>query len=154
PSPRLERRSRPRRFPLAAADRRGGGAGGRAGAGRRSAMSLLSPIRRLRRRPPQRGAGRGFTLLDDDMLLVSFPRSGNTWLRVLLANLLRPEPVTLTTIEQVVPDVYANADADLLRVPRPRILKSHEPFDARYGRVVYLVRHPVDVAVSFYHFQR
>src|SRR3712207_7954466 len=35
---------------------------------------------------------------------------------------------------------------------KPRLVKSHEPFDARYGRVVYLVRHPTDVAVSYYHF--
>jgi hypothetical protein len=40
----------------------------------------------------------------------------------------------------------------LRTLPRPRILKSHEPFDVRFRKVIYLVRDPRDVAVSEYHF--
>jgi hypothetical protein len=36
-------------------------------------------------------------------------------------------------------------------LPRPRILKSHECFQPHYRRVIYIVRDPRDVAVSFYH---
>jgi hypothetical protein len=32
----------------------------------------------------------------------------------------------------------------------PRVIKSHEAFDPRYPRTVYIVRDPRDVAVSFY----
>jgi len=31
-------------------------------------------------------------------------------------------------------------------------MKSHEPFDVRFRKVIYLVRDPRDVAVSEYHF--
>jgi hypothetical protein len=87
------------------------------------------------------------------VIVVSYPRSGNTWIRFLLANALRPEQqATFVTIGDVVPDIYDEPDAALLAVPPPRILKSHEPFDARYRRVVYLVRHPADVAQSYYHY--
>jgi hypothetical protein len=43
-------------------------------------------------------------------------------------------------------------DRDLLRLSSPRILKSHERFDERYRRVVHLVRNPVDVGLSYYHY--
>ena len=39
-------------------------------------------------------------------------------------------------------------------MPRPRIIKSHECFDPRYPRVVYIVRDPRDVVLSQYHYHR
>ena len=93
------------------------------------------------------------TVFADDLFLVSYPRSGNTWLRFLLANALRPdEPATFGTMARLVPDVYDEPDAVLRKLPRPRSLKSHEPYDPRYRSVVYLVRNPVDVAASYYHY--
>ena len=37
------------------------------------------------------------------------------------------------------------------RLPRPRILKSHECFQPQYPRIIYIVRDPRDICVSFYH---
>ena len=36
-------------------------------------------------------------------------------------------------------------------LPRPRVLKSHESFQPHYPSVIYIVRDPRDVAVSYYH---
>src|SRR5438270_613556 len=117
---------------------------------------IRSTLRRARAAvapTPPRPAARGLTVLPTDVLLVSYPRSGNTWLRFLLANALRPAQVaTFADVGAVVPDIYDEPDRDLLRRPVPRVLKSHEPFDERYRRVLYLVRHPADVAVSYYHY--
>src|SRR5438270_7142656 len=117
---------------------------------------IRSTLRRARAAvapTPPRPAARGLTVLPTDVLLVSYPRSGNTWLRFLLANALRPAQVaTFADVGAVVPDIYDEPDRDLLRRPAPRVLKSHEPFDERYRRVLYLVRHPADVAVSYYHY--
>ena len=45
-------------------------------------------------------AGRGLTVYPDDTFLVSFPRSGNTWTRFLVCNLIDPyHPVTFTNLE-------------------------------------------------------
>jgi hypothetical protein len=38
-------------------------------------------------------------------------------------------------------------------LPRPRILKSHEVFDPRYQKIIYIVRDPRDVAISNYHWE-
>jgi hypothetical protein len=100
-------------------------------------------------------AGRNLAVFPDDAFIVSYPRSGNTWTRFLIANLIHPEePVTFSNIERVIPDIHALSSRTLKRIPGPRFLKSHEYFDPRYQKVVYLVRDPRDVVISLYHFRR
>jgi hypothetical protein len=99
--------------------------------------------------------GRALIILPDDIFLVSFPKSGNTWTRFLLANLRFPDqPATWANIDLLVPDPRSTAKRDLDRMPRPRLIKSHECFDPRYPRVIYIVRDPRDVVVSQYHYHR
>jgi Sulfotransferase domain len=100
-------------------------------------------------------AGRNLAIYPDDTFIVSYPRSGNTWTRFLVANLVHPQPpVTFANIESLIPDCEAMSSRYLKRVPRPRIIKSHEYFDPRYRRVMYIVRDPRDVALSYYDFSR
>ena len=103
----------------------------------------------LRRNP----AGRLLTVFPDDVFLVSYPRSGNTWSRFLIGNLVYPqERLTFANVESRVPEIYLFPDHVLRRLPRPRILKSHEYLDPRYPTVIYIIRDPRDVAVSVYHY--
>lgn len=98
-------------------------------------------------------AGNNFTVYPDDTFLVSYPKSGNTWVRFLLANLIHPnETVGFANINRLLPAPGVLSKRFLKKLPRPRILKSHEPFDVRFKKVIYLVRDPRDVAVSEYHF--
>jgi len=98
-------------------------------------------------------AGRHYTVYPDDTFLVSYPKSGNTWVRFLLANLIYPdETVGFANINRLLPAPGVLSRRFLKSLPRPRILKSHEPFDTRFRKVIYLVRDPRDVAVSEYHF--
>jgi hypothetical protein len=98
-------------------------------------------------------AGSHFTVFPDDTFLVSYPKSGNTWVRFLLANLIYPnETVGFSNINRLLPAPGVLSKRFLRKLPRPRILKSHEPFDVRFRKVIYLVRDPRDVVVSEYHF--
>lgn len=73
----------------------------------------------------------------------------------MIANLLHPsEPATFANIDRLIPESEELTKRELNRIPRPRIMKSHQYFDPRYPRVVYLVRDPRDVGVSQYHFFR
>jgi hypothetical protein len=100
-------------------------------------------------RPP----GRHVQVFPDDVFLVSYPKSGNTWTRFLIANLVYPQKSPdFSNINDLLPDPEAMAKRDLERLTRPRILKSHQYFDPRYQKVVYIVRDPRDVVLSEYYF--
>src|SRR6201997_2026058 len=84
-------------------------------------------------------AGRSLTVFPDDIFLVSYPRSGNTWARFLIGNLVhQDEPVTFTNVESRIPEIYLFPDRVLRGLRRPRMLKSHECFDPRYQRIIYI----------------
>jgi len=98
-------------------------------------------------------AGRGLTIFPDDRFVVSYPRSGSTWSRFLIGNLLSAnETITFANIESRFPSIYICTDRQLRRVARPRLLTSHEAFEPSYKTIIYVVRDPRDVAVSFYHY--
>ena len=98
----------------------------------------------------------------NDILLLSYPRSGNTWLRRLLANSIleaQQHPYSVQAeipFETVVPSIYTQS----IKTPClhkydavcHRIVKSHEHRDAKKHKTVYLFRNPVDTLVSWYHF--
>lgn len=98
---------------------------------------------------PAKGPGRFLEVRQDDTFIVSYPRSGNTWLRFLIANLkFSGAEIDYSNIETFIPDIYVTSELRLRAMVGPRILKSHEAFDPRYRRVIYAVRDPRDVIVS------
>ncbi len=100
-------------------------------------------------------AERNFRIYPDDTFLVSYPRSGNTWTRFLVANLLFPhQGVTFLNIEKLIPDSSSQSNRALKRTSRPRVIKTHQYFDHRYPKTIYIVRDPRDVVLSYYDFQR
>jgi hypothetical protein len=100
-------------------------------------------------------AGRNFAVYPDDTFVVSYPRSGNTWTRFLIANLVHPDKdVSFANIEKLIPDTSSQSNRALKTTPRPRIIKTHEYFDHRYPKTIYIVRDPRDVVLSYYDFQR
>jgi hypothetical protein len=100
-------------------------------------------------------AERNLRVYPDDTFLVSYPRSGNTWTRFLVANFVFPnEDVSFLNIEKLIPDTSSQSNRALKRTPRPRIIKTHQYFDHRFPKTIYIVRDPRDVALSYYDFQR
>jgi hypothetical protein len=98
----------------------------------------------------------------DDIFIVTYPRSGTTWLQYILHLLTSGEEAGFEHISQVAPwferslAVGALTAADLESMPSPRIFKSHlarcwVPPGARY---IYVARDGRDVACSYYHFYR
>ena len=97
--------------------------------------------------------GRNLCVFPDDVFLVSYPKSGNTWTRFLIANLIYPEKhADFTNINELIPDPEGVTKRHLAQLPRPRYLKSHAYFDHRYPKVIHIVRDPRDVVLSEYYF--
>lgn len=123
-----------------------------AGACRRAALSwggrlgLLNPIR----------CAFGIEeVRDTDLFIVSYPRSGNTWTRSILAYLDRGVGSTIAYDElgEIVPDAYHHA-ALINAMERQRIIKIHEPFLDACPRVVYVHRDYREALVSYWLFVR
>lgn len=95
----------------------------------------------------------------DDIFLVSFPRSGNTWARFLLTGLYlwveregMAEP-NYFNIQTYIPDIHLGSIGSYRPVAGlPRIIKSHRAYTPNYPRVIYLVRDVRDALISGFHF--
>lgn len=101
-------------------------------------------------------------LRPSDVMLASYPRSGNTWLRYLLGDILLQkqgwETATRLPIhpDRLIPD-FDRGD-DLLDVAfdsaTTRCIKTHLPWCDAFGRAIVIFRKPADSLASYYHFQR
>ena len=97
----------------------------------------------------------------DDVYLVSFPKSGVTWMSFLVANVNialsgGDRPATFYNIHQYVPDIQQSRELGPPLLPRPgfRFIKSHALLNPGYCQVLYVVRDPADALVSYHHFLR
>ncbi|MFW9875970.1 MAG: sulfotransferase domain-containing protein [Candidatus Thorarchaeota archaeon] len=85
----------------------------------------------------------------DDTFLVSYPKSGNTWVRFLICNYLNNDGCDFLKISQMIPELNVEENS-LSKCLKPRIFKSHLPHQPDYKNVIYLVRDGRDIAVSYY----
>ncbi|MEO0455220.1 MAG: sulfotransferase domain-containing protein [Cyanobacteria bacterium P01_A01_bin.114] len=97
----------------------------------------------------------------EDIFLVSFPKSGNTWLRFLIASAIRQQynlsrGINFFSIHEIIPDIVLSRkirDQGIFGEARlPRIIKSHAAYNPYYHRALVLVRDPRDAIVSYYHY--
>jgi glycosyltransferase involved in cell wall biosynthesis/Flp pilus assembly protein TadD len=97
----------------------------------------------------------------DDILIASFPRSGNTWTRNLIVDIILQLQGTDTTtnmfddVEKIIPDIYQTRLAEgAADNPLPfRLVKTHARFNPDVKKTIYVFRRPVDVLSSYCHYR-
>lgn len=116
-------------------------------------MSLTEDAKDLLRRSPLRRMivnRRHRGLKAEDVFIASFPRSGNTWMRFVLADIFAGERISFRSVEEIMPGVGHHEGAPGYARGGGRLIKTHEPWRPEYRRGVYLVRDVRDVLMSYY----
>ncbi|XP_027286598.1 3-beta-hydroxysteroid sulfotransferase-like [Cricetulus griseus] len=106
-----------------------------------------------------------FLMKDDDVILVTYPRSGTHWMIEIVSLILsKGDPTWVQTVNSHTRFLWIE-DKDsqkLLKGPdRPRLLATHLPihlfpkscFTSR-AKIIYIIRNPRDVATSIYHIRK
>lgn len=103
------------------------------------------------------------SLRPSDLFIVTYPKSGTNWIGYFLACLLLKKDdriktdITLANYRQYIPDINTEymekQDLSMYNhLADPRVFTVHAPYDPSFSRVVYVVRDPRDVMVSYYYY--
>lgn len=94
-------------------------------------------------------------LSNKDALLLSYPKSGSTWLRSMLLMCLSDENIAVSELAKWIPPLHMVSAG---RLSNTRIVRSHDslgtPGFKRASKALILVRDPRAISVSYFHHQQ
>lgn len=81
--------------------------------------------------------------------LASYPRSGNTWMRILIER-ATDRPVDSVSMDRPYPEIATGEPIAW----KTHYLPHREFREQRFTKAIHLVRHPYDAIVSYWHYKR
>ncbi|XP_060114561.1 sulfotransferase 2B1-like [Heteronotia binoei] len=106
-----------------------------------------------------------FQILDDDIINVTYPKSGTNWMSQILSLIHHsgdPTWVNSVPVWDRVPWIEVTEGMEkALKYPPPRLLASHLPFQLfpksfihSKAKIIFTMRNPKDVLISYYKFSK
>jgi hypothetical protein len=89
----------------------------------------------------------------NDLFIASYPRSGTTWLRFLLFELLSGKAAEFVSVNEAIPYVGKHHRAPQLLPNGGRVIQTHETFLRGVASAIYVVRDPRSVVLSEFRWQ-
>jgi hypothetical protein len=92
--------------------------------------------------------------------IASYPKSGNTWIRFLVSNLVYGPIDSAATLNRLVPDIHELRPADLQAPSNAVLMKTHFPYSPALplamhtAGAIYVLRDPADVMLSNYYYRQ
>ena len=86
--------------------------------------------------------------------IASYPKTGNTWVRFMLLNLIYGPQYTTKHLQTLIPDIHKPLDEARVSQDSPVLVKTHflltssMPLFDMTARYIYIVRNPMDTMVS------
>jgi len=97
---------------------------------------------------------RHWGLTQHDVFLASYPRSGSTWLRFMMLEILTGSSPDFKKVNQLLPSVGDHSSGVPLLPGSGRLIKTHEAYRKQYKKAIYLVRDARDVVLSEYAYEK
>ncbi|WP_297423365.1 sulfotransferase domain-containing protein [Clostridium sp.] len=98
-----------------------------------------------------------FQVEEDDIFLASYPKSGNTWMRFLLSNIIIDDEINFVNVEEIIIDLSKLTSSNIKRSQKYNIIKTHSPYYIKFSsnKIIYIVRDVRDVVIStYYHYKK
>jgi hypothetical protein len=93
-------------------------------------------------------------LKPDDVFVASYPRSGSTWLRFLLLEVVTRDSAHFDSVNRTIPDVGWHRGCPAILPGPARLIKTHEAYRRQYGKAIYIVRDFRDVVLSEFAYEQ